>query len=165
MIELLAPAQNKECAIAYISDAGPVVNYYYFDNDSKMYQGFLTDATGSTYYYKEGTGDDAGMRVSQFQYINHNLYYFDITTGVMLKAGNIDALVFDAEGKCINATNEIVLALTGINPADIPAAGPSVSPSQNGIMVYGASAGVDSSFIGPVMQSGTTAVMNVVKGR
>ena len=130
-----------------------------------MYQGFLTDATSNTYYYKEGTGADAGMRVSQFQYINHSLYYFDITTGVMLKSGNINELLFDAEGKCINVTDEIVFALTGINPKDIPVAGPNTSPSQNGIMVYGSSSSVDPSFIGPVMPSNASVVMNVVTGR
>ena len=158
-----ADIANKECAIASITDIGPVINYYYFDNDSKMYQGFLTDATGNTYYYKEGNGVDAGMRVAQFQYINQNLYYFDIGTGVMAKSQTINELVFDTEGKCTNATDEIILLLTGINPQEVRSLTPNMASPFGGIQVLGESN--NQSFVGPVLPQQTAVVMNVVSGR
>ena len=75
-----------------------VSDFYYFNEKSEMVTGWLSDATGKTYYLETTNLSDMGKMARGWKEIAGNYYYFN-SDGTLLRSGvTPDGFMVDADG-------------------------------------------------------------------
>ena len=103
--EMIEERNNFACITSVIVDTQGITtqvnDIYYFDEDGKMYTGWLKDANGVTYFF-EMSGAEIGKQAHGWRNIGGIYYYFS-QDGSLFKGGlTPDGYMVDAEGKWVN---------------------------------------------------------------
>ena len=82
-------------------DTFEVEDFYYFDNEGKMYIGWLKDIDKTTYYFEATTGDENGKLARGWTKIEGDHYYFDGTGTLQTNTVTPDGFTVDANGRWV----------------------------------------------------------------
>lgn len=80
-----------------------IQDFYYFDNDGKMYTGWLKDPNNITYYFDATPGSEIGKLSRGWTKIAGDYYYFDGSGALQTNTVTPDGYTVDASGKWLGA--------------------------------------------------------------
>ena len=98
------------CVITVHKDAEgksfDIQDFYYFDNDGKMYTGWLKDPNNITYYFDATPGSEIGKLSRGWTKISGDYYYFDGSGALQTNTVTPDGYNVDASGKWASSNTE-----------------------------------------------------------
>ena len=83
-----------------------IQDFYYFDNDGKMYTGWLKDPNNTTFYFDANPGSEIGKLSRGWTKIGGDYYYFDGSGELQTNTITPDGYNVDASGKWASANTE-----------------------------------------------------------
>lgn len=78
-----------------------VEDFYYFDNDGKMYIGWLKDIDRTTYYFESEVAEEFGKLARGWTKIKGDHYYFDGSGTLQTNTTTPDGFIVDENGKWV----------------------------------------------------------------
>lgn len=83
-----------------------IQDFYYFDNDGKMYTGWLKDPNNTTFYFDANPGSEIGKLSRGWTKIGGDYYYFDGSGELQTNTVTPDGYNVDASGKWASSNTE-----------------------------------------------------------
>ena len=80
-----------------------IQDFYYFDQDGKMYTGWLKDPNNTTFYFEATPGSEIGKLSRGWTKIAGDYYYFDGSGALQKNIVTPDGYSVDANGKWLNS--------------------------------------------------------------